>query len=171
MMRRLVFTAILLAIFGLWYFADRLTPAETVKAPAAVIRDGDTLVLGERIFRLYGVDAPEYRQTCSDANGAEWPCGKAARLQLAALAASGSISCEVRARDKYMREVARCSSATVPDFAEALVQAGLAISPAERGTAPYADAEEAARTAKRGIWQGHFEIPSEWRAEKERGSA
>lgn len=166
MIRRLFFSLILMVIAVLWYFADQLTPAETVRAAQADVRDGDTLILGARTFRLYGMDAPEYRQTCTDAAAREWPCGKAARLQLAALAASGSIACEVKAKDKYLREVARCSSATVPDLSEAMVSAGLALSPAERGTAPYADAEGEARRAKRGLWQGRFEPPAEWRARK-----
>lgn len=170
MMRRLVYAAILLAILFLWLFADRLTPAERVKADAALARDGDTLVMGDHVFRLYGVDAPEYRQTCTDGDGGEWPCGKAARLQLAAFVAPGALVCEVMAKDQYHREVARCSSATVPDLSEALVQAGMAVSPAARGEAPYGDAEEAARTAKRGLWQGSFELPSEWRARKVQAS-
>jgi endonuclease YncB( thermonuclease family) len=170
MMRRLVYAAVLLAILGLWLFADRLTPAEIVKAEAALVRDGDTLEMGARTFRLYGVDAPEYRQTCTDGAGREWPCGKAARLQLSAFVAPGALSCEVLAKDQYHREVARCSSATVPDLSEALVQAGMAVSPESRGTAPYADAEAAAREAKRGLWQGSFELPAEWRARKEQGA-
>lgn len=169
MIRRLVYLLILGVILGLWLVADRLTPNETVRAPVAAVRDGDTLTLGTRTFRLYGIDAPEYKQMCTDKDGREWPCGKAARLQMAAFVASGALSCEVLAKDQYQREVARCSSATVPDLAEALVQAGLAVSPASRGTAAYADAEEAARDAKRGIWQGAFELPSEYRARTVKG--
>jgi endonuclease YncB( thermonuclease family) len=58
----------------------------------------------------------------------------------------------------------------VPDLSEALVQAGMAVSPASRGDAPYGDAEAAARSAKRGLWQGSFELPAEWRARKVQAS-
>jgi endonuclease YncB( thermonuclease family) len=139
-----------------------------VTAAAATIRDGDTLTLAGRTFRLYGIDAPEYRQSCKDKEGRDWPCGQAARLQLAAMAASGSIICEPQAVDRYGRDVARCASATVPDLARFMVEAGLAISPAERGSAVYAYEEEAARAAKRGIWQGAFQVPADYRAEHPR---
>jgi endonuclease YncB( thermonuclease family) len=161
--RRFAVWALLSGLVTLWLYSDQLFPPEKIAAPTATIRDGDTLVLSGRTFRLYGIDAPEYRQTCKDGAGRDWPCGQAARLQLAALAAAGSIICEPQAVDRYGRDVARCASATAPDLARFMVEAGLAISPAERGSAVYADEEDAARSAKRGIWQGAFQMPAEYR--------
>jgi endonuclease YncB( thermonuclease family) len=34
--------------------------------------DGDTLKSGDTEVRLYGIDAPELYQTCTDATGKEW---------------------------------------------------------------------------------------------------
>ena len=170
MIRKAFYWLVLIVIGAVWYFSDQLSKVETLSAPQAEARDGDTLVMGSRIIRLHGIDAPEYHQMCVDQSGREWPCGKAARLQLAAMVASGSLTCAVQARDKYNRDVARCSSATVPDLSESMVQAGLALSPAERGEAPYARAEAAARAAKRGVWQGNFEAPADWRANHVRGA-
>jgi endonuclease YncB( thermonuclease family) len=152
MIRKALFWMLLLAMIGLWAFGDMFFPSETVRAETATVMDGDTLVLDKIAHRLYGIDAPEYRQTCKGASGTDWPCGEAARLQLAAMVKSGSLVCEPNAEDKYGRKVARCSSATVPDLAEAMVQAGLAISPAERGSPAYGVAEDSARASKRGIW-------------------
>jgi endonuclease YncB( thermonuclease family) len=162
-MRRFVIWGILATLLLVWAYSDRLFPAEIIRAETATIRDGDTLLMNHVAYRIYGIDAPEYHQLCKDKLGREWECGKAARLQMAALAQSGSIECTPQAEDRYGRKVAKCASATVPDLGEAIVQAGLAISPAERGTAPYADAEESARSAKRGIWQGSFDTPADWR--------
>jgi endonuclease YncB( thermonuclease family) len=164
MIRKVFFWLLLIAVISLWAFSDRLFPPEVIRAPSATVRDGDTLVIGTKTFRLYGIDAPEYRQLCKDAKGLDWPCGKAARSLLEAYVLPGSIACEPQAQDKYGRDVARCKSATVPDLSEAMVQAGLAISPAARGTAPYEQAEESARGAKRGIWQGQFDSPADYRA-------
>lgn len=161
--RRFAVWALLAGLITLWLYSDRLFPPEKISAPTAMIRDGDTLTLAGKTFRLYGIDAPEYRQTCKDGVGRDWPCGQAARLQLAAMAASGNIVCEPQAVDRYGRDVARCASATVPDLAKAMVEAGLAISPAERGSAIYADEEDAAKSAKRGIWQGPFQTPNDYR--------
>lgn len=163
MIRKLFFLLLLIGLIGLWLFSDRLFPPEIIRAEAALVRDGDTLVLDKTIYRLHGIDAPEYHQSCKDGQSRDWPCGKAARLQMAAMVASGNIICEPQAEDRYNRKVARCGSATVPDLSKAMVEAGLAISPAERGTAAYADEEEAAREAKRGIWQGSFDTPADWR--------
>ncbi len=153
----------LIALLSLWMYSDTVFPPEVISAPSAKVRDGDTLTMGEKTFRLYGVDAPEYRQTCKDAQGKDWPCGKAARAQLDAYVLSGNITCTPQAVDRYSRAVARCSSATVPDLSHAMVHAGLAISPEGRGAGPYADAQEDARKAKRGIWQGGFMMPDAYR--------
>jgi endonuclease YncB( thermonuclease family) len=163
MIRRIMPLALLGILFSLWLYGDQLWPAETVSGTSAAIRDGDTLVISNQTFRLFGMDAPEYHQSCTDAQGKEWPCGKIARTQLAALAARAAVTCEVHAQDKYNRSVATCGTGAVPDLSAAMVSAGLAISPAERGAAPYADEEANARVARKGIWQGPFVAPAVWR--------
>src|SRR6185369_149382 len=38
--------------------------------------DGDTLRVGDGSeYRIFGIDAPELRQTCKEANGKSWACG------------------------------------------------------------------------------------------------
>jgi endonuclease YncB( thermonuclease family) len=164
MKRKVTLWMILTTMFLVWAFSDQLFPPEVIRANVVTIKDGDTIVLGHQTFRLYGMDAPEYHQICKDARDLDWPCGKTARLQLATFVASGSIACAPRAQDIYGRKVAKCSSATVPDLGEAMVQAGLAISPVERGSAVYEEAEADARATHRGVWQGAFDAPSHWRA-------
>lgn len=158
MIRRLFFWALLIAAVLLWAFGSRLSPPETITAQTARVKDGDTIILNRRAYRLNGIDAPEYHQLCKDAAGKDWPCGKAARLQLATFVASGRIVCEARDEDRYGRSLAKCASATVPDLGDAMVAAGFALSP-ER----YPKQEASARAAKRGIWQGSFATPAEWR--------
>lgn len=163
MIRKLFFWAVLIAMIGSWAYGDMLFPPEMIRAETAKTIDGDTIIIEKNTFRLAGIDAPEYRQTCKDGSAKDWPCGKAARFQLASFVEAGSLTCEPRATDKYGRRIAKCSSATTPDLGEAMVQAGLAISPTERGTAAYGNAEASAKSAKRGIWQGVFEEPALWR--------
>ena len=171
MIRKAFFWILLAAIVGVWAFGDRLFPPELITAKSATITDGDTLVVSRTTFRLYGIDAPEYRQTCKDAREIDWGCGKTARTELARLAKSGEITCEPRAEDKYGRKVAKCGNEAVPDFAQAMAEAGLAISPAERGSAPYEAEQDSARRAKRGIWQGTFDDPVNWRTSHPRTAA
>jgi endonuclease YncB( thermonuclease family) len=164
--RRLRALLALLAMGALlvgWAFADQLFPPETLTAQTVRVRDGDTLSLGPMTVRLHGIDAPEYRQMCRTAAGQPWPCGRAARAQLEALALTGPVTCTVSATDQYRRKIATCRNATTPDLGEAMVAAGLAISPAERGEAAYAAAEARAARARRGLWQGRFDTPAAWR--------
>ena len=156
--------ALLIGLILLWAYSDRLFPPERIDGAVVHVRDGDTFDMNGRTIRLAGIDAPEYRQTCTAADGSDWPCGRAARSALEALIVQGRVTCEVVTTDQYRRTIARCATASVADIGQALVQGGMATSPAMRGTAAYAEAEEIARDAKRGIWQGEFEPPVEWRA-------
>lgn len=54
--------------------------------------DGDTLRVGEATIRLFGIDAPEGRQTCAAAAGSEWACGDAATTRLAQLLSLGPVA-------------------------------------------------------------------------------
>jgi endonuclease YncB( thermonuclease family) len=126
--------------------------------------DGDTLRAGDGAeYRIFGIDAPELRQSCSEANGKSWLCGRAAKTKLTTLIKGGNVNCVSRATDRYGRTVAVCSAEGVPDLGEALVRDGYAIDLSGAASNPYAGAEAEAQTAKRGIWRGIFQRPSDWR--------
>ena len=40
-------------------------------------KDGDSLMVGDTEVRLFGIDAPEWDQSCQK-NGTDWSCGAAA---------------------------------------------------------------------------------------------
>jgi endonuclease YncB( thermonuclease family) len=131
---------------------------------AIVVRDGDTMRLGDDEVRLDGIDAPEYRQRCTDAAGRDWPCGEAARMALATLIAGRTITCEEHARDGFGRMVATCRDEDGRDLAAAIAEQGFAISEGRFGNGRYAAEVTGARVAQRGIWAGQFEPPADWRA-------
>ena len=90
--------------------------------------DGDSIRAANGAdYRLFGIDAPELHQTCSEANGKSWLCGRAAKARLTALINRGKVNCEARATDRFGRVVAVCSAEGVPDLGEALVRDGDAI--------------------------------------------
>ena len=126
--------------------------------------DGDTLRAGDGSeYRLFGVDAPELHQTCKEANGKSWACGRAAKAKLTTLIKGGKVQCEERAKDRYGRSIAVCSAEGVPDLGQALVAQGYAIDLGGATGNPYKDEEAEVKAAKRGIWRGTFERPSDWR--------
>ena len=131
--------------------------------------DGDTLRAGNgEEYRIFGIDAPELKQTCEEADGKEWLCGRAAKVRLTKLIGGGRVTCEVKSTDRYGRNIAQCSAAGVADLGEALVRDGYAIDLGGKTGYAYADAESEAREAKRGIWRGTFQRPGEWRQDNPR---
>jgi endonuclease YncB( thermonuclease family) len=134
--------------------------ANAVQGRATVI-DGDTLdVAGARV-RLAMVDAPESHQTCSDADGRTYRCGQRAALALADWLGAAPIRCQVDSRDRYRRLIAHCfkGEASVNAW---LVANGHAIAYRRYGTRYVPEAVEA-RRSRRGIWQGAFQEPAEFR--------
>lgn len=144
--------------------------AQTVEGRASVI-DGDTIdISGERI-RLNGVDAPESWQRCTK-DGKEYRCGKEAAFALDEwLAASRPTRCEFVERDRYGRMVANCFRADGAPVADWLVRNGWALDWARYSDGEFAEAQEEARGAKRGVWRGTFEQPCEARARRAKRKA
>jgi endonuclease YncB( thermonuclease family) len=108
-------------------------------------------------IRLYGIDAPEYRQYCFR-RGRPWACGVEATRTLRALIASRPVACRAREEDRYRRTVATCSVEGA-DLGAAMVAGGHAVA-----YGAYQLEERAARNAGRGIWSSRFERPADWRA-------
>lgn len=132
----------------------------------ATIIDGDTLdVAGVRV-RLWGIDAPESRQICLRVEVA-YLCGQLATQHLRALVAGQEVTCVPRSRDRYGRTVALCRIADL-DLGAAMVRDGWALA-FVRYAADYVGVEEEAKVAGRGLWQGKFMAPWEWRAMARRG--
>ncbi|GAA0467624.1 hypothetical protein GCM10009096_05550 [Parasphingorhabdus litoris] len=156
---------LLLVVGGSWAFSRWAIDPETIMVNGKTVKviDGDSFKDGAVEFRIYGIDAPEYRQTCQDAAGANWPCGKSARQGLETLLRGGGFNCEVRARDQYGRHIVSCMSGN-DDLGATLVEQGHAISSANFDSLIYGAEEAAAEKAKRGIWQGRFEKPANWRS-------
>lgn len=128
-------------------------------APRVV--DGDTLVLATAKIRLHGIDAPEKNQNCYRADRQAWACGRQALDELVAFIGKKDITCEERGRDRYGRFVAICFK-DEKDINLWMVANGWALA-YRRYSQDYVAAEEAARTARLGIWSGTFETPEQWR--------
>src|SRR6478672_9720969 len=69
--------------------------------------DGDSLYVGDKEVRLFGIDAPEWGQVCTR-KGQPWDCGAAAADQLATLVSGKPVSCVAVDIDEHGRAVARC---------------------------------------------------------------
>jgi endonuclease YncB( thermonuclease family) len=133
------------------------------RAEPVHLSDGDSFRLGDRRYRLHGIDAPELHQECKDHNGRNWPCGKRARSELRRLIGNHPLECRTVATDRFGRIVATCTAGG-RDLAEEMVRSGYATVFTRSGFAsPYESAQQQARAEKRGMWAGNFETPGDWR--------
>ena len=168
----LLSVALLVVSHGTWLpSTQRIAGAPHIPepAPAAVaisgrahVIDGDSLKVAGTPIRVFGIDAPEWRQRCRRADGHLYRCGRWAFRALAQRLRSAPVRCVPRARDRFARVVATCYQGT-DDLAHWLVVQGLALDWPRYSGGTYADAEDAARRAERGLWQGAFMPPWEWR--------
>ena len=126
------------------------------------VSDGDSFQSGDLRIRLFGIDAPELKQQCTDQNGALWDCGTAAQQQLTALIGENKeLHCNLRDVDRYGRLIMQCFISSI-DIGAAMVQSGYALAYRHFSDVYIAD-EEQAKTALKGVWRGTFSTPWEWR--------
>lgn len=141
-------TVLLAAAFAA--LAAPATAAEPIVG-AAVVLDGDTLVVGGTTIRLFGVDAPEMK---------DWPLGQFARAELEEIIDGDGVSCAPMGGTSHGRVVAVCRTATRADIAVDLLTKGRAVVyRAYAMAAPdrmrqYDAAERTARNNRWGIWAG-----------------
>lgn len=140
--------------------------ARKIVGRARVI-DGDTLDIGRDRIRLWGVDAPESRQSCTLPNGSTWRCGNGARTALARLAAGATVRCIPRYRDRDGRQIARCS-VNGQDLAQALVSQGWALDYPHFSNGVFQADQRRARERRLGVWRGTLIPPWEWRTQQMR---
>ncbi|GAX83763.1 hypothetical protein CEUSTIGMA_g11188.t1 [Chlamydomonas eustigma] len=141
-----------------------------IQGPARVV-DGDTLVINEERIRLYGVDAPEKAQSCKTSKGAEYSCGQRSKEALTTKIGSKQVTCLVKNKDQYGRNVAVCTlrggllGGEGEELNEWLVSNGFAVAYRQYGK-EYIPVEEKAKAEHRGLWDGSFTTPSDWRKQQ-----
>ena len=128
---------------------------------AVQVIDGDSLKLGDQEIRLFGVDAPEYRQTCqSNEDTKPYNCGQKSREHLVGLTKGRRVQCAGFEKDKYERLLANCHADGIHLNAE-MVRSGWAVA-----YGSFMSEQNEAEAERRGIWRGTFEVPADWRKEE-----
>lgn len=131
-------------------------PSEEALTGVARAIDGDSVVLNGREMRLKGIDAPEFRQTCT-VSGQDIACGRQAGQALARWFTRGLATCTGHETDRYGRLLVTCRVNGV-DIGADLVRNGIAVD-----FGGYAQEEREAAREFRGIWAGTFERPEAYR--------
>ncbi len=130
-----------------------------ISGPATVI-DGNTLEIRGQRIRLDGIDAPESGQPCR-LDGKPWMCGRDAAKALSDRIGRRAVHCAELDRERRERIVAKCTVAG-EDLGEWMVANGWAVA-YYLYSYEYSRAEQRAKSARRGIWAGEFEMPWAWR--------
>jgi len=146
-------------VISVWLGSGDAKAEETFTGPA-IVTDGDTIKINNTKIRIHGIDAPESKQTCKLPDKII-RCGAMATSEMKKLVNGNKITCQQTDTDRYGRVVAICHANGV-DVGQRLIQAGWAVAYRRYSTRYVAD-EDAARSAKLGMWQGQFVKPWDWR--------
>ena len=135
--------------------------------------DGATIKIGSTKIRLYGIDAPEKGQICINKMKEPYDCGLYSKKHLEKAIGKGEfqVTCVYNSVDIYKRILGICyrgiknPDAERPEILNVnhfMVGTGRAVAYTKYSTL-YVKAEKFARRSRRGIWQGKFDMPWDWR--------
>jgi endonuclease YncB( thermonuclease family) len=129
---------------------EREIPTE-VTFHQPVVLDAGNFRTKKLTIRLAGIDAPALEETCPSRLGGDWPCGRRARTALRALVRRHAITCDNMEKMAGGVVLATCRRRGV-DLSAWMVEQGWA-RPQEGAAQALVDAAEAARAARKGLWQ------------------
>lgn len=135
-------------------------PTATISGRVDVL-NGDTLQVDDTLVYLAGIDAPEPAQLCRRASGLPYRCGEDMTALLEQRLQRDQVVCDiapVEGEDKRAFGYCRHYGTNLNAW---MVRQGYAV--ASGSQSPYVDAEREAAENRRGLWQGIFERPSDWR--------
>lgn len=117
--------------------------------------------IGGRYIRLFGIDAPDSDQICSDSRGSTYNCGEQAISWLRSWIDTNPIDCYILKVSPNGYDLATCVWGEY-DIGAALVEAGWALANKNESDI-YVPYEVKAQSESSGLWQGTFYSPKDWR--------
>jgi endonuclease YncB( thermonuclease family) len=116
-----------------------------------IVPDSGTLEAGDVVIKLNGIVPSKADAQCLDEKGKSWPCGAAAKTALRQLIRARSVVCDLPGPGKQKSFTARCAVSGT-DLSTWLVRQGWA-KPNDLPEPALADAAEAAKSERVGLWQ------------------
>ena len=141
-------------------------------ATNATVRDGGTIDVGGVTFRLDGIEAPAYDQTCIDDHADSWACGVDARDQLANLIGDRDVRCDDLGADETFkkRHLGVCTAqGETASLNQLMIRRGLAMNATLR-PGKFGIEEKDAKDNGRALWKGCFIAPADFRVGKKDGA-
>ena len=116
-----------------------------------LVSDSGTLEAGDVVIRLNGIVASKADAQCHDKQGKNWPCGAAAKTALRRLVRARAVACDLLEPGEQKSFTARCAVSGT-DLSTWMVRQGWA-KPNDPPEPALADAAEAAKSERIGLWQ------------------
>jgi len=116
-----------------------------------IVSDSGTLEAGDVVIRLNGIVASKADAQCHDKQGKNWPCGAAAKTALRRLVRARTVVCDLPEPGEPKSFTARCAVSGT-DLSTWMVRQGWA-KPNDPPEPALADAAEAAKSERIGLWQ------------------
>ena len=170
--RKAIILIIICSIFFVLTYKD--VKSEEIKEISgnAQIIDGDTIKINSKKIRLYGIDAPEFMQMCKKPYlkiifftfTKDYPCGKISTQKLQKKINNKVITCKILDVDRYKRFIGECYKRNL-NLNSWLVSNGYAVA-YRKYSKKYISNEINAKNEKKGLWQGKFEMPWDFRRKK-----
>ena len=146
--------------------------ANPSRAASPIVRDANTIQLGDATYRLDGVDAPELDQICIDDHADPWTCGVDARDQLTKLVGGRAVHCDDLGPDKAhkKRHLGLCTvDGETISVNQQLIRLGFALNVHPSAKSQFDKDQTGARDDGKGLWKGCFVAPQEFRIGKKDG--
>ncbi len=137
-----------------------LATLPVLKGQARVINANMLSIRGRKVV-LFGIDAPDLSQTCTDHRGKAYNCGQEAAQWLKNWLSTYEVECRIMKENSRGELLGVCMLGSY-DISAALVNAGLAFS-YQKMSDIYTPYEQQAKANGRGLWRGTFYMPWDWR--------
>ncbi|NOJ49222.1 thermonuclease family protein [Bradyrhizobium archetypum] len=150
-----------------------LLPASPSSAATAIVRDGNTLQLGNVIYRLLEIDAPPVDQLCIDEHADVWTCGIEARAQLTGLIDGKQVRCDDLGIDPMnkKRHIGACKiEGDTTSLSELMIRKGFAVA-VDAASSKYQREQGRAMEERQGLWKGCIVEPQHFRSGLKDGPA
>ena len=154
--------------FFIFLLSTKASSIEKIEGVPSVT-DGDTIKINGNKIRLFGIDAPEVKQSCKKPYISfsfyslykKYNCGVISTEKLRDKISNKKISCLISNKDRYGRFIGECFYKNL-NINSWMVKNGYAVAYLKYSK-KFVAQENQAKKNKLGIWQGPFINPWEWR--------
>lgn len=140
-------------------FRNKQTKHKWIFGNVTKITDGDTWKIDDIVtIRSAGIDSPESRQKCLNAQNIEYPCGTVATEHASKLLNGKQVYCELFGSGKFGRILGICYNTNGTNINQQMVRDGHAVVSTYEPIL-FEKEEMLARKEKLGVWQGKLQHP------------